>query len=276
MIEDWAWAIDCLSAYRITLRPSGNFTNSVIAASRKNTGIITNCNVDREKNKNSEEFYPGFKITKLNECELSVQWRSWVHAPSEIQARGRVRIRLHPVSFVVGINELQSVAETLDKTGVQCAVNNHGLKCFRAYFDRYTKHFGAPGRTASNQDVCDLLTDIAHRLTPPIRSKPVEVLQLASEVTHAFGGLRITNCKSAKDRTAMSVTLEQIQWLKNEGMHESCFTTALQCIRSTGLRLDNVMKNTGKRKYAFNRLQLLSFPRLYKPPMGTYSSNVLS
>ncbi|VDP81000.1 unnamed protein product [Schistosoma curassoni] len=62
----------------------------------------------------------------------------------------------------------------------------------------------------------------------------------------------------------------------SEGMHESCFTKALQCIRSTGLRLDNVMKNTGKRKYAFSRLQLLSFPRLYKPPIGTYSTNVSS
>nr|CAH8829012.1 unnamed protein product [Trichobilharzia regenti] len=287
MIEDWAWAIDYLSTYRITLRPSGNCSDALIDKNTKtldsnassifkhsnSTGNLTNSSKDQ---KNSEEFHLDFKITKLNECELSVPWRSWVHAPSEIQARGRVRIRLHPVSFLVGINELQSVAETLDKTAVQSAVNNHGLKCLRAYFERYTKHFGAPGKTASNQDVCDLLTDIAHRLTPPIRSKPVEILQLASEVTHAFGGLRVTTCKSAKDRTAMSVTLEQIQWLKSKGMNESCFTTALRCIRSTGLRLDNVMKNTGKRKYAFHRLQLLSFPRLYKPPMGTYSSNVSS
>ncbi|TNN19768.1 Type I inositol 3,4-bisphosphate 4-phosphatase isoform 2 [Schistosoma japonicum] len=278
MIEDWAWVIDYLFMYRITLRPTGNVSDSAINITGRNPENIGSFNttIPSSNHSDSEEFHPSFKVIKLNECELSVPWRSWVHAPSEIQARGRVRIRLHPVSFVVGINELQSVAETLDKTDVQIAVNNHGLESLRSYFNRYTKHFGAPGRTVSNQDVCDLLTDISHYLTPPIRSKPVEVLQLASEITQAFHGLRITTCKSAKDRTAMSVTLEQIQWLKSEGMHESCFTPALHCIRSTGLRLDNVMKNTGKRKYAFNRFQLLSFPRIYRPPMGTYSTNVSS
>ncbi|CAH8484525.1 unnamed protein product [Schistosoma rodhaini] len=275
MIEDWAWAIDYLLTYRVTLRPYGNFSDSVTDTNERNSED-TDSNVPTSNRCDAEEFHLGFKVTRLNECELSVPWKSWVHAPSEIQARGRVRIRLHPVSFVVGINELQSVAETLDKTAVQNAVNNHGLTSLRAYFNRYTKHFGAPGRTVSNQDVWDLLTDITHHLNTPVRSKPVEVLQLASEITQAFHGLRITTCKSAKDRTAMSVTLEQVQWLKSEGMHESCFTKALQCIRSTGLRLDNVMKNTGKRKYAFNRLQLLSFPRLYRPPMGTYSTNVSS
>ncbi|KAK4472485.1 hypothetical protein MN116_003733 [Schistosoma mekongi] len=278
MIEDWAWAIDYLFTYRITLRPTENVSDSATDMTGRNPEDISSFNttVPSSNHSDPEEFHPSFKVIRLNECELSVPWRSWLHAPSEIQARGRVRIRLHPVSFVVGINELQSVAETLDKTGVQIAVNNHGLASLRSYFNRYTKHFGAPGRTVSNQDVCDLLTDISHYLTPPIRSKPVEVLQLASEITQAFHGLRITTCKSAKDRTAMSVTLEQIQWLKSEGMHGSCFTSALHCIRSTGLRLDNVMKNTGKRKYAFNRLQLLSFPRSYRPPMGTYSTNVSS
>ncbi|CAH8443685.1 unnamed protein product [Schistosoma turkestanicum] len=275
MIEDWAWAIDYLLTYRVTLRPSSNFSDSMIDMNGRNSEN-SGSNTSASSYGASEKFHPDFKVTRLNECELSVPWRSWVHAPSEIQARGRVRIRLHPVSFVVGINELQSVAETFDKTGVQIAVNNHGLTSLRAYFNRYTKHFGAPGRTVSNQDVCDLLTDITHRLNPPVHSKPVEVLQWASEITQAFHGLRITTCKSAKDRTAMSVTLEQIQWLKSEGMHRDCFYKALHCIRSTGLRLDNVMKNTGKRKYAFNRLQLFSFPRLYRPPMGTYSTNVSS
>lgn len=83
---------------------------------------------------------------------------------------------------------------------------------FNIFF--HTFCFWKLGRTVSNQDVWDLLTDITHHLSTPVRSKPVEVLQLASEITQAFHGLRITTCKSAKDRTAMSVTLEQIQWLK--------------------------------------------------------------
>ncbi|GAA57094.1 inositol polyphosphate-4-phosphatase [Clonorchis sinensis] len=207
--------------------------------------------------------------------EVTVPWSSWTVAPNEIQARGRVRIRIHPVSFLVGINEQQSIAEKFDKTAVQQAINNQGYECLKAYFGRYTKHYGAPPRTPSNQDVCDLLANIHHLVDPPVRSKPIEILEYASEITQAFGGIRFTSCKSAKDRTGMSVTLEQIRWLKNaEGMHEGHFQTALQCLRQTGLRVDNVMKNTGGRKYAFNRLQLLYFPRLYRPPVGTYALGV--
>ena len=51
-----------------------------------------------------------------------------------------------------------------------------------------------------------------------------------------------------------------------------CWDQVLWTMRSRGVRLDNVEKNVGGRKYAFNQFQVLNLPRLYKPPEGTNGS----
>ncbi|CAH8450769.1 unnamed protein product [Dicrocoelium dendriticum] len=276
MIEDWAWAIEHLADIRIVIRPSSSLgertgDSEAVVHPVVQKGAEYAC----DSTDHTFSDFPIARMTDMHECELVIPWSAWTGAPTEIQSHGRVRLRIHSVSFLVGINEQQTIAEKFDRIGVQQAVNNRGLSSLELYFERYTKHYGAPPRSPSNHDVCDLIANIRHLLTSPPRSKPVELLEFASEATQALGGLRFTSCKSAKDRTSMSLTLEQIRWLKNaEGLNESYVHSALECVRRTGLRMENLFKNTGGRKYAFNRLQLLYFPRLYRPPLGTYGLGV--
>lgn len=79
-----------------------------------------------------------------------------------------------------------------------------------------------------------------------------------------FGG-RLTSCKSGKDRTSMSTTLEQCTVIF-EGLKEQQ-DIVLHTLRDfNGLRMQNVFKNVDWFKYAFNRIQYSTLPELLRPP----------
>ncbi|KAL1457024.1 hypothetical protein WDU94_001701 [Cyamophila willieti] len=160
--------------------------------------------------------------------------------------------RVTPVFFNIGINEKATLAETLGTTKPQIQSNFTSL-CAR--FSPVT------------------ISDTRQWTQGTTKSKNVEILQTAAKITRLMRGLRLTSCKSAKDRTGMSCTLEQVDILSTEyDLAEHEYQKAMDCMRSEGCRRENTAKNIGVRKYAFNTLQLMTFPTLYKPPPGTYGS----
>ena len=78
-------------------------------------------------------------------------------------------------------------------------------------------------------------------------------------------------CKSGKDRTAMGVTLDQVDFLlENFQLPPSKYQETLDALRRDGCRLLNTEKNIGEKRYAFSGVNYASLPHFYKPPKGTY------
>eukprot|EP01147_Barroeca_monosierra_P006687 gene6687-7548_t len=125
------------------------------------------------------------------------------------------------------------------------------------------------------EETIGLLIEALQAEISVIGEKNVALLTAVEELCSSLHGMSVILCKSAKDRTAMAVTLHQVcELCRNHNLHFSQFREMLALMREQGVRRDNVIKNTGRHLFAFDEDQVMChLPSLLRPPGGTYGKN---
>ncbi len=188
--------------------------------------------------------------------------------------------------FTQGINEQQSLAFSITGDGaeLQERVNSSSIQRAQAESVQLMSEASSVGKvvgcnvnTLELQQALDSVQEAVERAAGSGRKHP-QILQRAAHWALLVGAARVTMCKSGKDRTAMSVTLEQYKALSQHVGQDSLLPTNqpncyLNVIRSNGVRRENARLNTGLDIFAFNILQQGFLPEEYRPPLGSFGAN---
>ncbi|KAF1321913.1 Type i inositol-3,4-bisphosphate 4-phosphatase, partial [Globisporangium splendens] len=192
-------------------------------------------------------------------------------------------ISVKSILFSQGMNEMQTVANTVGKDSLQKEINAENVVVLENYFNSFVRWCKKQTRASQSSEhspdvyvMEDLnrLQLLLDRLKTNVqlsgRSKRMAILSLSSLLARSIGGGRVTCCKSAKDRTAMSITLEEANLLVlSHGLHSDERDLFTSLLRTHGVRRENARKNIGKAQYCFSALQNYMLPHDYKCPPGT-------
>ncbi|XP_012582342.1 PREDICTED: type II inositol 3,4-bisphosphate 4-phosphatase isoform X2 [Condylura cristata] len=163
--------------------------------------------------------------------EVKLPARMFESLPLQIK-EGQL-LHVHPVLFNVGINEQQTLAERFGDVSLQESINQENFELLKEYCTAFMEKM-PPDYISHFQEQNDLkgLLDNLHQNIQAKKRKNVEIMWLAATICRRLNGVRFTCCKSAKDRTSMSVTLEQCSILRDEHqLHRDFFIRALDCMR---------------------------------------------
>ncbi|CAH0493368.1 unnamed protein product [Peronospora farinosa] len=213
--------------------------------------------------------------------------------PKRLRLGGLISVTA--VLFTQGINEMQSLANMVGHSGVsiQRKINSTSFCTISEYYNRLTEMCGIG---MSEVSVGSHPDEILRNLRASVESensasKNTCILLHAADAVRSLNGGRVTYCKSGKDRTAMSTTLEQARLLVQRKRHvlqeiESGSATeygpleevkeVANLMREFGTRIHIAKKNVGRFKYSFNSLQRKLLPEIYRPPMSTIQDMVTS